>query len=221
MSFNVNQCDILVLIIYCIFNHFFIVDTRKKPSPWAKYCIEVGENQFQCVMCNNVLNMPKAHGNLKRHIKFKHPKVFERETKESLKSFWKQFGINSEAEAQKIIKESEEDIEVEEVAIGEAEYLEEYMVDETATVVQSDPENEKNTEEGEPMEGESGERVSKKNYDTNTDESLIVSEVHAVDKIVDFGNLEFVSEDDAKFEEKIKWLADRAIPGKSKWFFHI
>ncbi|XP_014361067.2 uncharacterized protein LOC106712906 [Papilio machaon] len=196
----------------------------KKPSPWSKYSIEVGENKFKCVMCSNVLNMPKAHGNLKRHIKFKHPRVYERETKENLKSLLKQFGVNSEMEALKIMKENEEPLETD-MALGEAEYLEEYIDeeiidDETAATVTSDSDKEKNLmEEGEHVGKDlivEADLLSKKKPGPNEDESPIVHEItyRDDDKILKIGNFEYVSEDDEKFEEKIKWLADRAVPGR-------
>ncbi|XP_013161555.1 PREDICTED: uncharacterized protein LOC106113372 [Papilio xuthus] len=179
--------------------------TRNKPSPWTKYSIEVGKNKFKCVMCSYILNMPKAHGNLKRHIKFKHPRIYEKETKENLKALLKQLGVNSEMEALKIAKDNEELIE--QAGNLEKHIDEDIVAVNTTAIVTSDSIKEMN-----PMNKSDSE---KKHLISGINENPIVQEITYRDnKIEKFGNFEYVNEDDEKFEEKIKWLADRAVPGR-------
>lgn len=48
---------------------------------WAKkYCNKIGDRKYQCEICDTILSLPNGlFGNMKRHIRSKHPYVYEQE----------------------------------------------------------------------------------------------------------------------------------------------
>ncbi|XP_049870806.1 uncharacterized protein LOC126370112 [Pectinophora gossypiella] len=57
------------------------ISTSWVKGSWARrYCHRVGEKKYQCNVCSAVLRFPKGlYGNMKRHIRTKHPYVYEKE----------------------------------------------------------------------------------------------------------------------------------------------
>ncbi|XP_068626119.1 uncharacterized protein [Battus philenor] len=177
-------------------------------SFWVKkYCTNMGNSQYQCDICQKILKMPRAHGNMKRHIKLKHPEIYEMENQLML--------IDSEPTSINVKDNS--DFNVEEVLLEQdevleeaEEYLEEYDIEESNVESKSMPEID-------AIEDPSPEEIAYQNVDDLDTES----------DTNDFGDIDYLSEKDPDYESKVKWLAQRIVPGKRKtkactWnFFNI
>ncbi|XP_026330534.1 uncharacterized protein LOC113238024 [Hyposmocoma kahamanoa] len=65
------------------------LEKRKKPAYerpksyrcWVKkYCSKIGDRKYQCDICDKILSLPNGlFGNMKRHIRSKHPYVYDQE----------------------------------------------------------------------------------------------------------------------------------------------
>lgn len=125
---------------------------------------------------------------MKRHIRLKHPDVYEMEMQQFEKS--KKQANNEDAEL-----ESNEEY-IEEVLETEEEYLEEHI--------------------------EESDNTSKAKFVTSgspVSEEIEYQDVDNLDtewETKDYGDIEYISDTDPELEGKIKWLAQRVVPGKSK-----
>ncbi|CAH2040249.1 unnamed protein product, partial [Iphiclides podalirius] len=158
-------------------------------STWVKkYSTEVGENRHKCDLCENILKMPKAHGNFKRHIRLKHPEIYQVET---------EFEARAEKEEGAQNMEPEYDVE----------YIEEALESEDGVVeehIEDLKENAKNAPDVETSGSPVPEAI----------EYQDVGNLDSQPELKDYGDIEHIFENDPELEDKIKWLAQRVVPGK-------
>lgn len=144
-------------------------------------------NRHRCNICKRNFKMRPGRGNMPRHIRLMHPEVYQMEMQQKSKNQVKYTNVQ-DAETDF----SEEYIE--EVLETEEEYLDEH-------VEESD-----NTSKAELKASGSPEAIAYQDID-NLDTEW---------ETKDYGDIEYLSDTDPELEDKIKWLAQRIVPGKSK-----